>query len=906
MRTSCLLGDAHRSAAILSLFFVGAICGQTSRRPLVVNKSQYRVAAGERVAIDAPSETLTFMRAAKSRAANASGASNRTFPLGPSVAGDQILLGVPLTTKPGDYGVEISAASDVGEERAATFRVTVEPFASAATGSAIPPVVLLDGWQLNLTNSCPMANNSSGTFGNLQSYLLGSPNFVPVVYFFENCTECPNCSIEQLGADLGTFLNSLSAPQVDVVAHSMGGLIVRSYLSGKQSAPGTFRPPASQKIRKAAFLATPHFGSFQADSLFLSGVQTDEMKRGSQFAWDLARWNQFGDDLRGIDAVSVIGNGGPSQQSDGVVGLTSGSLDFASPGRTRIINYCHISPSDEFGLAGIYLGCEEPGIAYIDSPSHQAYEIVSSFLMSNSAWQSIGNAPAQDGYLSKDGGIVFADVSASDQFVTGLSSVSWGSVALKNGAASGELFYNDLVTGTASFAFGSSTCGPYTATAGAYATIRCKAAPSVSSVGPLLPATAKVVQAGTTIAISGSGFGAQQCATCQVIAANPAAALQIESWGDTAITAFLPASYGTGMVTIGVITASGADAINIMAGTDSVVPAISLSSSSLSFAYTVGGTTPPSQTVSVTNAGGGTLAYSVAWDAAWLTASTAGGTITISVNPSGLMVNTYQGAITVSAAGASNSPQTISVSLAVSVPSAIMINAIENSGTSLAGPIAPGELISIKGTGLGPGGGAIFAVDPATGMVDTTLAGTRVFFGSIAAPITYTSATQINVITPYELEGQSNVSIQVQYQGVSSASTAVQVASASPGAYTLNASGTGPVVAANQDGTLNGSGNPAAKGSYVTIYFTGGGQTNPPGVTGSVTGTVLKWLTQGISVAVGGQPATVTFDGSAPTLVDGVDQLNIQLSPNTPSGAQPIVITIGGISSPSSGTLSVQ
>jgi uncharacterized protein (TIGR03437 family) len=892
--------------AILALCFVGAICGQNPGHPLVVNRSQYRVVAGERVAIDGPSETLTFMRAAKSRTATASGASNRAFALGPNVAGDQILLGVPLTTKPGDYVVDVSVANDAGDERAATLRVTVEPFASAATGSAVPPVLLLDGWQFSLTSSCPMSSTSSGTFDNLQSYLLGSPNFVPVVYFFENCTECPNCSIEQLGADLGTFLNSLPVPQVDVVAHSMGGLIVRSYLSGKQSASGALGPPATQKIRKAAFLATPHFGSFQADSLFLAGVQTDEMKRGSQFAWDLARWNQFGDDLRGVDAVAVIGNAGSSQQSDGVVGLTSGSLDFVSPGRTRIVNYCHISPSGELGLAGIYLGCEAPGIAYIDSPSHQSYEIVSSFLMSTSAWQAIGNAPAQDEYLSKDGGIVFADVSASDQFVGGLSGVSWGSLNLTNGAASGELFYNDLVTGTASFAFGSSTCGPYTATAGVYSTVRCKLAPSVSSVGPLLPGTAKVVQAGMTITISGTGFGAQQCATCQVTASSPPTALQIQSWGDTAITAFLPVSYGNGIVTIGVITASGSDAINIMVGTASVLPVIFLSGSSLSFAYTVGGTAPPSQTISVTNAGGGSLALSVVSNATWLTASAAGGTITISVNPPGLAANTYQGSIIVSAKGASNSPQTISVSLVVSAPSAIVIAAIENSATSLVGPIAPGELISIKGTGLGPSGGAIFSVDPATGMVDTTLAGTRVLFGSIAAPITYTSATQINVITPYELAGQSNASIQVQYQGLSSVSTAVQVASASPGAYTLNSSGTGPVVATNQDGTLNGSGNPAAKGSYVTIYFTGGGQTNPPGVTGSVTGTVLKWLTQAISVAVGGQPATVTFDGSAPTFVDGVDQLNIQLSPNTPSGVQPIVITIGGISSPSSGTLAIQ
>jgi hypothetical protein len=45
----------------------GVLCGQASRRPLVVNKSEYRVVAGERVAIEAPVETLTFMRAAKSR-----------------------------------------------------------------------------------------------------------------------------------------------------------------------------------------------------------------------------------------------------------------------------------------------------------------------------------------------------------------------------------------------------------------------------------------------------------------------------------------------------------------------------------------------------------------------------------------------------------------------------------------------------------------------------------------------------------------------------------------------------------------------------------------------------------------------------------------------------------------------
>ena len=215
----------------------------------------------------------------------------------------------------------------------------------------------------------------------------------------------------------------------------------------------------------------------------------------------------------------------------------------------------------------------------------------------------------------------------------------------------------------------------------------------------------------------------------------------------------------------------------------------------------------------------------------------------------------------------------------------LTISTITNSGTGLQGPIAPGELFTIKGNNLGPASGISFSVNSAGG-VSTTLAGTQVMVGAVAAPILYSSATQINAIAPYEISGQSQVTVQVQYQG-SGATQALQVTNASPGAFTLNASGSGPVVAANQDYSINGPSNPAAKGSYVTIYFTGGGQTNPAGVTGSVIGSVLKWLTQPISVTVGNQPAIVDFDGSAPSFVDGVDQLNIQLSPSTPSGARP-------------------
>ena len=548
-------------------------------RQLALNQTQYRVRAGERVAVDALSETRDFLWNARTRSARSS---SRRFAIAPTASGEQVLLGVPLTTPPGEYSVTIVAMSESGEKRTVSVAVTVDPLQAVQANASAPPVVLLDGWQQpSLSSPCPMYSDSTQTFGMLQSYLTQSPNLVPAVYFFENCTECPNCPIEELGASLGTFLNSIQytngtpVPAVDVIAHSMGGLIVRCYLSGKQQTSGVFSPPLVPKIRKSVFIATPHLGSFQADSTladiaFGLGNQTNEMKRGSQFLWDLATWNQFRDDLRGTDALAIIGSLGsyPSSPAlanatDGVVALTSASLDFVRPGRTRIVNYCHVDLSP--GLEADYLGCTGSGIADIKDMSHPTYQILSNFLMNGSSWQSIGTAPTQDPYLAKYGGMIVADINSANQYITGLSGISWGSVNLTNGAAFGQLFYNDFASGTGTFNFGTSTCGPYTVTAGVYSTVRCKSAPVIYSVGPPLSSTNLGVQSGTNILITGAGFGSQQCATCGVTASNPQfTPLRVSSWSNTSIQAFLPATFA-GVATIGVTASNGSDAINIIA-----------------------------------------------------------------------------------------------------------------------------------------------------------------------------------------------------------------------------------------------------------------------------------------------------------------------------------------------------
>ncbi len=98
-------------------------------------------------------------------------------------------------------------------------------------------------------------------------------------------------------------------------------------------------------------------------------------------------------------------------------------------------------------------------------------------------------------------------------------------------------------------------------------------------------------------------------------------------------------------------------------------PALAVSKSTLSFTATEGGANPAAQTFDVTNTGGGTLSFTAAESASWLSLSPASGTApaTVTVTPSiaGLAPGTYTTPITVTAPGASGSPKTVDVTLTV-------------------------------------------------------------------------------------------------------------------------------------------------------------------------------------------------------------------------------------------------
>lgn len=98
-------------------------------------------------------------------------------------------------------------------------------------------------------------------------------------------------------------------------------------------------------------------------------------------------------------------------------------------------------------------------------------------------------------------------------------------------------------------------------------------------------------------------------------------------------------------------------------------PVLSLSSSALSFVALQGVSGPTSQSVAITNTGQGTLSWTAAENAPWIslssTVGTAPGNLGINVSPGGLGAGTYTENVTVSGAGSS---KIITVSLTVTPP----------------------------------------------------------------------------------------------------------------------------------------------------------------------------------------------------------------------------------------------
>lgn len=238
-----------------------------------------------------------------------------------------------------------------------------------------------------------------------------------------------------------------------------------------------------------------------------------------------------------------------------------------------------------------------------------------------------------------------------------------------------------------------------------------------------------------------------------------------------------------------------------------------------------------------------------------------------------------------------------SLTAPVAIPATIT-NAANLGG---AGTIAPGELVSIYGIGLGPNPG----VSAPSGSLPTSLSGTSVTISGAPVPIAYASAEQIICQIPFNLTVGANVPMQITVNGSTSSTVSLPVVSAVPGIYAQSLTGVGQIMATNADGTANSSTDGAAPGSVITLYATGLGVVSPAIAAGTAPPTSPLSLVTGVTAILGGVPATVEFAGLAPGL-PGLYQLNIQIPATAPAGAAQLLIFVSGQASQSGAVLQVQ
>src|SRR5258706_2962372 len=118
---------------------------------------------------------------------------------------------------------------------------------------------------------------------------------------------------------------------------------------------------------------------------------------------------------------------------------------------------------------------------------------------------------------------------------------------------------------------------------------------------------------------------------------------------------------------------------------------------------------------------------------------------------------------------------TVQPGAAPSIPLAGVVNAASFVG----GPVAPGELVTLFGTGIGPPS-LVGLIVPRPGFIDNVLSDTLVLFDGMPAPMIYASANQTTAIVPYAVAGKPSTQLQVQFQGRLSPAVTLPVAAAAP------------------------------------------------------------------------------------------------------------------------------
>jgi uncharacterized protein (TIGR03437 family) len=184
-------------------------------------------------------------------------------------------------------------------------------------------------------------------------------------------------------------------------------------------------------------------------------------------------------------------------------------------------------------------------------------------------------------------------------------------------------------------------------------------------------------------------------------------------------------------------------------------------------------------------------------------------------------------------------------------------------------PIAPGEFVSLFGTGLSAG------TKTAAPPYPPGLSNVTVLINGVQAPLSLVSSLQINALVPYATTGPTATIVVVNSNGAMSNTVTVPVAATAPGVFSLTSNGIGNGAILHADYTLVTTAKPAVTGETVLVFLTGLGAVTPPVPDGKAgSGTTLNYVNAPVTALIGGLPAAVSFAGLAPGY-PGLYQLNV-------------------------------
>jgi uncharacterized protein (TIGR03437 family) len=267
----------------------------------------------------------------------------------------------------------------------------------------------------------------------------------------------------------------------------------------------------------------------------------------------------------------------------------------------------------------------------------------------------------------------------------------------------------------------------------------------------------------------------------------------------------------------------------------------------------------------------------------WLTVSalTGSGNTTLQLNASqaNLSSGVYSAILSIQAQDVLPQSLQVLVTLVAGASSNVSITGVGNAASG-SQAFAPGQLIAVYVSNMAPAQQSA-AIQP----LPLTMSGISATVNGIAAPLWFISPAQINLQIPYETTAGPAV-LGIDNSG-QIASHLFNVAPTAPGIFAFNG---------NLVPYATG-----AQGQTIIAFVTGDGDVTPSLATGATASSGLTLAQypksrQALSLTVGGEKATVVFDGIVPGLI-GVTQVNFTIPGDAQTGVQPVVVTVGGVSS---------